>query len=222
MELFNIDGEKFSGEGYVRKFPGNTIICHLPQQGDSSELFLALLNVYRQFPIFRYSQKFTLLPPSSYHMTVLPVSLDYRRETWPQIARKQDLETCNRLVLQKLKDTEFDLKFPIEVAPKKFELMDQCAIGIIVEPVGDSLKTLLEFRKKVSEVLQFEYDPTYRFHVTLGYLHTPLTADEYEEFQDSLDVFNALLKGVESVVFQKVEYCVFDDMFEFKRACTVT
>src|SRR3546814_11281869 len=41
-------GSKFYADGRVHPFPGNTVICHVPQQGEHSGCFNALLDIYRR------------------------------------------------------------------------------------------------------------------------------------------------------------------------------
>src|SRR3546814_7288625 len=78
-------GSKFYADGRVHPFPGNTVICHVPQQGEHSGCFNALLDIYREAPAHPFVRKITLLPPSSYHMTIFGGANDKPRErkSWP-------------------------------------------------------------------------------------------------------------------------------------------
>lgn len=64
-------GSKFDADGRVRPFAGNTVVCHLPQQGEHADAFEAMLDIYREAPSHPFMRKVALLPPSSYHMTVM-------------------------------------------------------------------------------------------------------------------------------------------------------
>src|SRR3546814_17263670 len=43
-------GSKFYADGRVHPFPGNTVICHVPQQGEHSGCFNALVDLHREAP----------------------------------------------------------------------------------------------------------------------------------------------------------------------------
>src|SRR3546814_1123827 len=52
-------GSKFYADGRVHPFPGNTVICHVPQQGEHSGCFNALLDIYREAPAHPFVRKIT-------------------------------------------------------------------------------------------------------------------------------------------------------------------
>ena len=71
-------GNKFYEDGTVRQFPGNTIICFAdPQSQAFQEAEWAQQQLLRE----SYADKFAILPPSSFHMTVLDLICDQVRET---------------------------------------------------------------------------------------------------------------------------------------------
>src|SRR5262245_24986963 len=76
-------GRKFTADGRVMGDPGNPLVCHLAQQGAGSACFNALLDIYREAPAHAFMRKVTLLPPSSYHMTVFNGAADKERDVWP-------------------------------------------------------------------------------------------------------------------------------------------
>src|SRR5690349_15028789 len=87
-------GHKFRPDGRVLPFPGSTIICHLPQQGASFEAFDAILDIYRELPDHAFSKKLGVLPPSSYHMTIIGTATDADRRWPPYVPQQASIEEC--------------------------------------------------------------------------------------------------------------------------------
>ena len=63
---------KFDPDGNVQPFPGNTIICHL---SPSSEIYASVQVLYQKLKEHPLSHLYTMLPPSSWHMTVFEGAL---------------------------------------------------------------------------------------------------------------------------------------------------
>lgn len=76
--------DKFDPDGNVQHFPGNTIICHLSNLTDLYSSMIVLYDRLNQSPL---SHLYTLLPPSSWHMTVFEGVTDKKRTPgyWPVI-----------------------------------------------------------------------------------------------------------------------------------------
>ena len=99
-------GVKFGRDGRVIPFPGNTIICHLDQQGDRAACFDALLDIYREAAGVPFMTKVTMLPPSSYHMTVFGAADDFNRRPgdWPNgVPLDMPIKECHRVVADRLR-----------------------------------------------------------------------------------------------------------------------
>ena len=60
-------GGKFTPEGQVLPFPGNTFLCHIDQK---SEFFSALSAVQDELRRHPFSGHFTFLPKPTFHMTI--------------------------------------------------------------------------------------------------------------------------------------------------------
>ena len=73
---------KFGVDGKVQHFPGNTIISHL---SPSSDLYASMLVLHEKLLQSNLSSVITLLPPSSWHMTVFEGICDEVRKPgfWP-------------------------------------------------------------------------------------------------------------------------------------------
>ena len=75
-------GSKFFPDGQVRAYPGNTVLCHV---AGIPPLIERLDKLYGRLLDAEVAQIYTLLPPSSWHMTVFDGVCDGNRngERWP-------------------------------------------------------------------------------------------------------------------------------------------
>lgn len=210
-------GAKFFVDGRVRRFPGNTIICHLSAD---SPLYQGLKSVYAALETGPLADKYTLLPQPSWHMTVFEGVCDEVRLPgyWPgDLALDAPLEDCNRLFAEKLQS--FDLPalppFKLEIAGLR-PLYN--GIGLHLEPAGAAEnRRLRDLRDQLSELLQLRQatHATYVFHLSLGYLLRHLTDDERAQLQDGL--MQGLKQLPRQIELGAPEFCLFDDMFAFHR-----
>ncbi|MDJ1017591.1 MAG: DUF1868 domain-containing protein, partial [Paracoccaceae bacterium] len=60
-------GGKFTTDGAVQIWPGNTFVCHLDRRSEPYALILALQEDLKKSAFQRF---FAFLPPPSFHMTV--------------------------------------------------------------------------------------------------------------------------------------------------------
>lgn len=222
----NAVGNKFYPDGRVRPFPGNTILCHLPQQGPRSEAFDALLDIYRAARDHAFLENASLLPPSSYHMTVFEGVTEATRrrpDAWPAgVPPTASLEDCDKIIAQRLKAFRLDTALPLRMA------VDVDAItpsgGAIVIPlkpvdVAEALK-LRDLRRRLSSAVGIGVgDPdTYRFHISLAYWIRALTTRQEAEYDKAHRLWRASLARAAPVIeLGAPEYCLFDDMFAFHR-----
>ena len=68
-------GQKFYADGSVRAFPGNTILCFVDIERHTA-VYERTLSVQAELLAMPWHAKFTLLPPSSFHMTVMDLLVD--------------------------------------------------------------------------------------------------------------------------------------------------
>lgn len=219
-------GRKFMADGRVRGFAGNTLICHLPQQGADSAAFNALLDIYRTASNYPFLANATLLPPSSYHMTIFGGANDQGRGKpgqWPQgVPADLPLEACHRLMAERLKGFRSGLTLPIRMtvdlaAPTP----EGGAITLPLLPVDAAQSQQLRvLRRRLSEATGIRIsDPdTYGFHISLAYWIKPLTPEQAEAFDRAHRQWRATLsKAAPVIALGAPEFCVFKDMFAFER-----
>lgn len=216
-------GRKFFADGRVRPFAGNTIICHLPQQGPGYETFDALLDVYREMPIHEFGRKIALLPPSSYHMTIFGGANDQGRSpgAWPaDIPTDTPIDVCSALLAKRLADFDLDCALPIRMRVNDAEPMHPEPLLIDLVPVdaAENLK-LRRLRDRLSQTLKIrtrDHD-RYGFHITLAYQIAWFDEAENADFQRARDRWRSELRKTAPVIeFQAPEFCTFKDMFAFK------
>ncbi|NJN16631.1 MAG: DUF1868 domain-containing protein [Oscillochloris sp.] len=70
-------GRKFHPDGSARLFPGNTVICFAAA---SEPLYQAAVGLQDRLRTTSYGHRFALLPPPSFHMTVIELLCDQVRE----------------------------------------------------------------------------------------------------------------------------------------------
>lgn len=218
-------GDKFYADGRVRPFAGNTIICHLAQQGEAAAAFRALLDIYRTAPGMDFMRKITLLPPSSYHMTVFSGANDAQRMPglWPRaVPLDAPMAECDRRVGAMLRDFALETTLPIRmvVDPAEPPTDDMpFKIRLVGADSGEEHK-LRRLRDRLSDCLGIRA-PThdaYYFHISVGYLIQPFTPAERTAFLARQAAWRAMVRDAAPVIaLGAPEYCTFKDMFAFDR-----
>lgn len=218
-------GRKFKPDGTVHPFRGNTIICHVDQQGPNSGLFEALLDIYRQLPTLGFAQKFTPLPPSSYHMTIFGGANHPERKPglWPtSIPLDTPIEECTRILWARLQQAKLGNLAPIRMrvdlsAPVEGEKPFTIRLLPIDEAENERLRVLRNALSELFEIRAPNHD-VYRFHITLAYLIRELTPNEQRSFRDFyIEQHARLAERCPVLEFGQPEYCSLEDMFHFKR-----
>lgn len=218
-------GRKFYPDGRVHPFRGNTIVCHVDQQGSNSGLFEALLDIYRQLPTLRFANKITALPPSSYHMTIFGGANHPERKPglWPtSIPLDTPIEECTRILGERLERAKLGPVAPIRM---RVDLSDpverENPFTIRLLPVDEAENQRLRaLRNTLSEIFELRSpsQDAYRFHVTLAYLIRTLDSVELREFRAAYKAQHAAVaRRCPVIEFGQPEYCSLEDMFHFKR-----
>jgi len=219
-------GRKFTTDGAVRGFAGNTIICHLPQQGPDNAAFNALLDIYRTAADYPFLSQATLLPPSSYHMTVFGGANDQGRGKagqWPEgMPADLPLEDCHRIVGERLKAFRADLTLPIRMAvDMDAPTPSGSAIVIPLKPVDQAENDRLrDLRQRLSQAtgIRIPAPDLYGFHISLAYWIRPLTTKQEADYGRAHHNWGkALQKAAPVIALGAPEFCTFRDMFAFER-----
>jgi hypothetical protein len=219
-------GRKFFADGRVMPFAGNTIICHLPQQGAGSEAFAALLDIYRDLPRHGFARKMTALPPSSYHMTVIGGAndKDRRRPLWPEgVPLDASMADCDAVLAARLREVRLgEAAGPYRM---KVDMTEPGATELpltirLVPADAETQAKLHQARAIIGAAIGIpvRQPDRYGFHITLGYAIHWLDADENAAFRAVLAEWKrAIAKRAPVISLGAPEYCLLDDMFHFAR-----
>lgn len=217
--------DKFFADGRVRPFAGNTIICHLPQQGEDAACFNALLDIYRAARSWEFANALTMLPPSSYHMTVFGGANDRPRSraTWPaDLPFDLPISNCHKILGDRLRDFRIGVDMPIRMTVDHDRISDDpktLAIRLVPLDASEAAK-LKVLRARLAETMRI-VPPTlasYEFHITLGYLIRPVNAAHRIALERMKKEWHqAIVAEAPVIALGQPEYCTFDDMFAFSR-----
>jgi len=219
-------GRKFTPDGRVIRFAGNTVICHLDQQGARAGCFNALLDIYREAPMHAFLRKVTLLPPSSYHMTVFGGANDSDRQppAWPRdMPLDLPLDECHRILADRLREFKLGVVLPIRMRVDMAEpAEDERPLTLRLLPLdaaeNNRLRDLRDRLAVATGIRALGHD-AYRFHITLGYQFARLTHAEHTAFRTQLRRWRTEVSSRCPVIeLGPPEYCTFEDMFAFERS----
>jgi len=209
-------GSKFYEDGRVRQFPGNTIICFADPQ---SPAYQEAEWVQHQLELQPYGDKFALLPPSSFHMTVFELICDQVREPnkWSSaLALDAPLEETDQYFIETVATV---------TPPHNFRMrFDQLHIGtsglsLGLLPADEETATVLrQYRDDVANatgVRSPDHD-TYGFHLSLGYGIIALNELETHQLRQFAKHVNQRLNRTFGIFDTGQPILTFfDDMFSF-------
>lgn len=213
-------GRKFHADGAVRHFPGNTIVCHVTSQ---TALIAGLDRLYDRLRQESAAHSFTLLPPSSWHMTLYVgiCDQDRRAERWPKgLSLDVPLRVANLCVEERLRQTKFQGPARFRMKVKHFwPLKDGIVLG--VEPADEAEnKAIRALRDEIAKSVGMRLDghDSYEFHITMAYFVGQPTDGEFTALSALLaEELETLLETVSPFEVGPPEFCLFNDMFCFQR-----
>ena len=208
---------KFDLDGNVQPFPGNTIICHL---SPSSEIYASMQVLYEKLKEHPLSHLYTMLPPSSWHMTIFEGALDKRRKGayWPtDLDLNVSIADCTALLEKKLESFDLQYETPFRLSVIGFKPLGS-SISIHVEPrTAEENTGIRHLRDRLADVMKMRQKghDKYRFHLTVAYLLRYLSDRQEKELMEFLvGYFKDMPKELELGL---PEFCRFEDMFAFER-----
>jgi hypothetical protein len=216
-------GRKFNADGTVRPFGGNTFLGHIQQQGAGFDLFNALLNIYREFPTHAFASKISLTPPSSYHVTVFGGlnEEDKGRPRWPaQLPLDWSIDAVTRAWAHRLRarPTLADPGFVFEYG--EASATTGGAPHLPLRPADDAtaarLHTLRDELSAFTGLRDKDHD-SYEYHMTFGYVHEVLSANEAESLRAATQhwIEQLSVRGLR-IRIPAVQFCSIVDMYAFR------
>ena len=213
-------GSKFFPDGQVRAYPGNTVLCHV---AGIPPLIERLDKLYGRLLDAEVAQIYTLLPPSSWHMTAFDGVCDGNRngERWPgDLDREAPLLEINQTFEARLKAGRFGpgLSFAMRVRRLR-PLMNVIAIELEPADEGEE-RAIRALRQRLAATLSFDRSATdtYTFHITLAYFIRFPDASEKARLESLMtEEIQDMAKSLDSFRVGPPEFCHFNDMFAFSR-----
>jgi hypothetical protein len=213
-------GRKFHADGGVRRFPGNTIVCHIAAE---TALVARLDRLHARLVTAPAAHSYTLLPPSSWHMTLFVGLCDEVRDRqhWPEgLPLDLPLDAADRFVADRLKAAPF-------AGPMRFRMrVDHhwpLADGIVIGLACDDAAQEQEIRRLRDEIagrigLRLPGHDSFGFHITLAYFVGRPTLGQYDDLAAIMaEEVAGMVADLPSFLVGPPEFCAFNDMFAFNR-----
>jgi hypothetical protein len=211
-------GVKFNEDGSVRHFPGNTFLCHVDTR---SSTYKEVLWAQDQLKAMSCAKHYAFLPQASMHMTVFEGLCDQIRqsEVW---SSKLEADVALEVATE-----QFQIWLDAMEAMPKFQMVfdhvhnsSNGGTLLRIKPANDETKQAIKVcREALSEItgIRHPVHESYHFHITLSYKVIHLDDDQQVELEQTCKGIEARLRETfRTLEHGAVEFCVFDDMFEFK------
>lgn len=212
---------KFNPDGTRRPFRGNTVICHLQQQGRIRD---AVEAIRPDLDKASFASKIALLPTASYHMTVYPGANDQGREItgWPSdLSPNASIDECNRVIAGRMRQFHLNFDLPLRMKVDTAKTVANLRATTLrmtgANPEQEAKMRLL--RDRLVNVFGYRdrNHAEYGFHITLAYQLAPFTPSEQSEHQAILKKHVAQIESAGPIFeFGNPEFCTFQDMFRFE------
>jgi hypothetical protein len=213
---------KFNLDGTPRRFAGNTVICHLPQQTRFRDAVVAFGHALHSSS---FGTKLAGLPDDSYHATLLggPNDQDRHRYGWPSdIPISTSIAECNRIIGERIArfrmNTELPLRFYLD---KEKTLAPLLACGLQLVPAdAEEERKIRRLRDRMADEV-FRYreanHESFGFHISMAYQMRDFTVGEKHKYQDLLAQHVTTICAATSIIELGVpEFCTFEDMYRFE------
>ncbi|MBB5865334.1 DUF1868 domain-containing protein [Xanthomonas sp. 3058] len=217
-------GSKFLRSRRPMPFAGNTFLGHLDQQGDGYDSFDRVLDIYRELPEHGFASKLAVLPPSSYHATLLGGvnEIDRARGPWPSdTARDVPLADISAGFLSRLKQRGGPplgaCRFLVDPTAMKAGRNENLLIPLI--PADAHTAQRLEAARQGLMALTKLQRPDYinfRFHISLAYLCQTLDAAEQAAYRSAVSGWLTRLAAAGPITVPHFHFCTFADMDAFR------
>jgi len=213
IELPN-GGGKFTPDGAVQIWPGNTFVCHVDR---TSAAYEAIRELQEELKKSVFNRFFTFLPPPSFHMTVYQGLAPGMTtgQGWPSdLPEDLTRDEITAHVLKRLAPLDLPMSYRVKVDGV------YCGYSLTVVGADETEETALrQTRTALRDAtgIQFADFDTYGFHITMAYLIDWLsekTARELVAFSTELE--SRFRSAIGPIELGAVEFCNFDSMHHFE------
>ncbi len=211
-------GIKFNADGSARRYPGNTISCHVAHD---SRLWQTLRVARDGLARTEGARCLTFLPPGSYHMTVFEGATDHVRVAglWPSdVPLDAPLERCTKHLEQKLARFDMCCKMPLRMRVADRRDQDRPGVLVLTPFDGEENRKLRALRDRLSGLLMIRapIHNEYVFHITLAYPVERMAPACHEAFlATQANEFAAVAHAVPVIELGLPSFCTFEDMHSF-------
>ncbi len=203
------EGGKFTPDGSVQRFPGNTFIFHINRALPQWDAIRQVQETVKKSPFARF---YTFLPTTSLHMTLFQgvTRANALPEGLPSAATRDE---ATALLLERCKD----LHLP---AAHRVKAQDLHAAHSLTMTGADaeqeaSLRSVRKSLSAATGIQQSDFEE-YVFHISLAYLLdwvSEPTAHEIADFSEELT--RTLIPEIDEIPLGPVEFCHFETMHHF-------
>lgn len=208
-------GRKFNADGSVHPFAGTTVISFLDVDAALVRIGAWLQEEVRQQP---FGHKFSLLPLSSLHMTVIQLLNDQDRKTerWtPHLALHASMTEICAFMGQRVAT----VPPPAKLQMRYTGIKRRGNLAFQLEPANSTVGTTLDhYRDAIAAVtgVRLPDHEHYHFHISLAYRLMVLTAAEQQQLDTLFDAADPFVYEASAYVTLPAPQCTFfADMFRF-------
>lgn len=209
---------RVSRTGEIQRWPGNTVVCPLQKESPLWYALHAVRDTIQRHE--KIAQKMHLLPPKSWHMTVLDGVNEEDRKPghWPSGKEQQPLDDCTEDFLKRL--SQLDLKSENLAPPYLLQIS-----GINVESRGgmhlrveaqnpDEEMRMRRLRDVLADTLGFRkpLHDSYQWHMGTCYF-TQLLGDSEPEVRRLMADLEVVVKM--KLQLDSLEFCDFETLHFF-------
>ncbi len=183
-------GEKFNKDGSPRYFPGATIISHLES---NQKIYKLMSKIQRDAMDESFSEYYTFLPPSSFHMTVFDLYSDFERyhPKWStKIDRLLSAQEVNLILKQDFETLSVSENFEMAV---DYVAADSIKLTPATEKCSEELILLRDSISKKTGI-RFPNHDDYQFHMTFAYLLKELNENTMTDVRRFISTQTTMLK----------------------------
>lgn len=208
--------EKFNEDGSVREYPGCSIVSMIDPDSKLHAYCTYAASRFNEMPIAR---GFIMLPPSSYHMTVLQGFNDQvRKPSHWSIFKPLDtpMEAMDAFLKENYK--ELPSLGTVQMKYDRIQINDS-DFRILLSPANEKQSCILSsYRDRASDQfgIRLPNHDDYRFHVSIAYVWRRPRPTELKQLKEYIHFMNDQFGKLDEVFpVSNAKLAYYNDMFSF-------